>query len=295
MRKLLSVLLIGAALTLGLYCTPPAVCAGTVTGQIMLDAKTPMTQGVVLLFSSYSGPPPSPYKYWRIPDQVLPADSAGRFSLTLPPGDWYMMIAQKKQDAEIGPPLESEYLYFHADPAGNAKAISVPEVGTVDLGKLTGTFTWLPTMSEREQGITSIEGEVLNVDGRPVQNLVVLAYYSAETRRRPAFISERTDKNGKFLIRVAEGGAYWLKVRGVIGGGAPATGEFQSTTDEFIPFMVSLETGQKLKGIKLDVKEFTGVGSSGQFKPEKVWKRVDDANPGSQKGQPPAGKKKSDR
>ncbi len=294
-RNFLPVMLLALAMMLGLHCIPATVFAGTVTGQVMMNATTPMAKGVVLLYSSYTGPPPSPYKYWRIPDQVFPADSDGKFSLNLSPGDWYMMVAQKKQDAEIGPPLESEFLYFHADSAGNAKAIPVAEEGKVDLGKLTGTFKWLPAMSEREKGITSIEGVVLTVDEKPVQNLIVLAYYTPETRRRPAFVSERTDKAGRFLIRVAEGGNYWLKVRGVIGGGAPASGEFQNTTDEFEPFMVSLENGQKLKGVILTVKEFAGVGSTGKFKPEKVWKRVNDINVNPQKGEPPAGKKKSDK
>lgn len=274
---------------------PAQLYAGTVTGQVMIDAKTPMAKGAVLLYSSYTGPPPSPYKYWRIPDQVFPTDADGKFSLSLPPGDWYMMIAQKKEEAEIGPPLESEFLYFHADASGNARAIPVTEEGVIDLGRLTGTITWLPSMSEREKGITSIEGVVLTVDGKPVPNLVVLAFYTPEARRRPAFVSDRTDKAGRFLIRVAEGGDYWLKVRGVIGGGAPAKGEFQSTTDEFVPFMVSLENGQKLKGITLNVKEFEGIGSTGQAKPEKVWKRVDDVSGKPQQGEPPADRKKGGR
>jgi hypothetical protein len=59
--------------------------------------------------------------------------------------------------------------------------------------------------------------------------------------------------------------------------------------------MVSLENGQKLKGVILAVKEFTGIGSSGQYKPEKVWKRVDDLNVKPQQSEPPADRKKSGR
>lgn len=292
-RNLLPLLLLVVALAGAALCSPAAVLAGTVSGQIMIDAKTPMRNGVVLLYNSYSGPPPSPYKYWRIPDQAYPAGKDGKFSLTLPAGDWYMMIAQKKENVDIGPPLESESLYFHADAAGNARSISVPEEGKVDLGKLTGTITWLPTMSERDKGITSIEGVVLTLEGKPVPNLVVLAYYTPETRRRPAFVSERTDKEGKFLIRVAEGGDYWLKVRGVIGGGAPAAGEFQNATDDFVPLMVSLADSQKLTGVTLNVREFDGIGSTGKPKLEKVWKRVNDLKGESLPEQPPEKKKKS--
>lgn len=291
--KLLPVILIVCAVVFGFSCSPATVFAGTVTGQVMIDATTPMAKGVVLLYSNFTGPPPNPYKYWRIPDQVFPADNDGKFSLNLPPGEWYMMIAQKKQDTEIGPPLESEFLYFHGDSSGNARAIPVTDQGTVDLGKLTGTFTWLPAMSERSKGITSVEGVVLTAEGKPVPNLVVLAFYTPETRRRPAFVSERTDKDGKFIIRVAGGGDYWLKVRGIIGGGAPATGEYQNTTDEFTPFMVSLENDQKLEGVILNVKEFSGIGSTGQPQQQRIWKRVDDVKTEPQKAQPPDVKKKS--
>jgi len=287
-RFLLLLLLLIAVPAVALENAPQTVQSG-ITGQVMINDKTPMTNGVVLLYSDNSGPPPNPYKYWRIPDYVFATDGQGRFSVPLDEGTYFLMIAQKKMDGEIGPPLDSEYLYYHADSEGNARPIVVTADAVVNLGKLQGSFYWTPAMSERTRGITAIEGVVMDMENRPVDNVVVLAFYTREARRRPAFISDRTDRNGRFSLRVAEGGDYWLRVRGVIGGGAPEAGERLNTTDEFDPIMVSPESGKKVTGILLRVKVFDGIGSTGKPKPEKKWMRVNDIKPGTPAA--PAGKK----
>jgi len=275
-RILLLFLLFASALPVFAETATPPLSSGGISGQVMINDNRPMANGVVLLFSDYSGPPPNPYKYWRIPDMVFTTDAAGKFSIPLDDGTYYLMIAQKKPDGEIGPPMDSEYLYFHADAKGVPLPITIGNSVPVHLGRLQGSFFWTPAMSERVKGITSIEGVVVDMDNNPVDNVVVLSYYTREARRRPAFISERTDKQGRFSLRVAEGGNYWLRVRGVIGGGAPEAGERLNTTDEFDPLMVSLVNEQKLTGVVLKVKVFDGIGSTGKFKPEKKWKRVND-------------------
>ncbi|GEM_PF-4577899 len=291
-RILLLLILLAIAVPLGAAENASPPVRNGVSGQVMINDKTPMANGVVLLFSDYSGPPPNPYKYWRIPDMVFATDADGKFFAPLDEGTYYLMIAQKKMDGEIGPPLDSEYLYFHADAKGNPKPITVVNGSPVNLGKLQGSFFWTPDMSERTKGITAIEGVVVDLESKkPVDNVVVLAFYTREARRRPAFISDRTDKEGRFSLRVAEGGDYWLRVRGVIGGGAPEAGERLNTTDEFDPLMVSIESGVKVTGVILNVKVFDGIGSTGKPKPEKKWKRVNDINPAVAIPDSPAGKK----
>jgi hypothetical protein len=275
MRLTSYLVLILAWMPLAALCAElPTERGGGIAGQIMIDDKRPMVDAVVLLFSDFSGPPPNPFKYWRIPDMGGGTDREGRFFIPLEDGTYYFMVAQKQANKEIGPPKESEYLYFHGDGSGNPLPVTVSEGRTVDLGRLKGAFFWTPAMSERAKGITAIEGVVVDTAGKPVANLAVFAFYSPETRRRPAFVSDRTDADGRYVLRVAEGGDYWLRARGVIGGGAPATGEHLNTTDDFEPQMVTLETGQKKTGVTIRVKVFEGIGSSGQPVQEKVWKRV---------------------
>jgi formylglycine-generating enzyme required for sulfatase activity len=227
---------------------------GTLSGRIMINQTTPMLNGIVLIYSM--GPPPHPYKYWRIPDKITTTEQDGRFSMDLQEGTHYMMIAQKSPDGEIGPPSKDEFLYFHGDKDGNALPINIQTGKNLELGTLSGAFFWKADKIEREQGVTSASGVVSDDKGKPVSGVVVVAYLFREATGRPAFVSDRTDKAGKFIIRFSEGGTYFLKARGVLGGGRPSEGEFMNVTKEFAPLMINLKTEEKLKDVKLQVKMF---------------------------------------
>ena len=118
-------------------------------------------------------------------------------------------------------------------------------------------------MVQRDKGITAVEGIIADQDGIPVENAVVFAYLSSKAAGRPTFVSERTDKKGRYQIRFHAGGTYYLRVRSVIGGGTPEAGEFLNTTSDFNPEQVTITTAQTLHGITLKVKKFTRSGSSG--------------------------------
>jgi hypothetical protein len=256
---------------------PPQGGVGTLSGKIMVNEKQPMKNGMVLLYNPYLGPPPHPYKYWRIPDMIISTEQNGSFSIDLPEGAYYMMIAQKSPDGEIGPPGKDEFLYFHSDKEGNAAPVSIQAGKKLDLGTLTTAFFWMADKVEREKGVTSASGVVSDDAGKPVKNVVVFAYLYSEATGRPAFVSDRTDKDGKFIIRFYEGGTYFLKVRGVIGGGKPRAGEFMNVTKEFEPTMISLKKDEKLKDVKLQVKMFTTPveqAPSPLEKDDKFWRQL---------------------
>lgn len=208
---------------------------------------------------------------------IMTTGADGGFLIDLPAGSYYLMIAQKSPDGEIGPPSKDEFLYFHSDKAGNALPIAVEAGKTVSLGTLSGAFFWTADKVERDKGITSASGIVTDDAGKPVNGVVVFAYLFREASGRPAFVSDRTGKDGKFIIRFYDGGTYFLKVRGVIGGGRPRAGEFMNVTKEFEPTMISLKKDEKLKDVKLQVKMFTTPAdqpSSSVEKDEKVWKMI---------------------
>lgn len=246
----------------------------TISGQVKIKGKTPMTNGVVLLFNKMWGPPPHPYKYWRIPDIISETDKSGKFTVDVQEGTYYLMIAQKKPDGEIGPPKGNEFLYFHGNAKGDPKAIVVSAGSKVNLGVLSKSFIWSPKKVPHDGDITAAEGIVANLENTPVENAVVFAYFNSDAVGKPAFVSDRTDKNGRFQLRVYEGGTYYLKVRSIIGGGAPETGEYQNATKEFVPVEVLLTSGQQLKGITLKVDKFVGKGSTGTVKPDRIWKNT---------------------
>lgn len=54
--------------------------------------------------------------------------------------------------------------------------------------------------------------------------MYVFAFLEGKNSKKPLYISEPTDNNGKFSLRLGSGGRYILKVRNVINGGAPKQG-----------------------------------------------------------------------
>lgn len=247
---------------------------GTLSGKVMIKENTPMANGMLLLYNPHLGPPPHPYKYWRIPDMIISTGQNGSFSVDLAEGSYYMMIAQKSPDGEIGPPSKDEFLYFHRDKEGNAASLIIEAGKKLEMGTLSTAFLWTADKVEREKGVTSASGVVIDGSGQPVKNVLVFAYLYREATGRPAFVSDRTDKDGKFIIRFYEGGTYFLKVRGVIGGGKPRPGEFMNVTKEFEPTMITLQKDEKLKDVKLQVRMFATPGEQAPAtfgKDEKVW------------------------
>lgn len=232
----------------------------TLTGRIVSPDKNQMVNWMVYLFNKSMGPPPSRDKYWRVPDLISGVDADGSFSVAISEGTYYLTAAQKDPDAEMGPPTEREFHYFHGDPAWNPLPLAVASGATLNLGALPGAFLWTPEMSKSEEGVTSIAGTVTDMAGKPLEGAVIFAYLSQDITGRPVFISERTGKEGSYQLRVHGGGTFYLKVRSVYGGGSPETGEYLNITDEFKPFSVTLRKGQKLQGIAIQVKKFPKRG-----------------------------------
>ncbi len=227
---------------------PPA----TISGQLMI-AKTPMINGVVFLFDKSKGPPPSHDKYWRIPDQFFPADKDGKFSIEVPEGTYYLQAAQKDPNADMGPAKVDEFHYFHGDSKGNPIPLILTTGAILNLGQLNASI--LPVkLQEFDKGITAISGVVSDIEGKPVVGVMVFASFSMDSTGRPAFVSTRTDINGKYLLRVHDGGTFYLKIRGVIGGGSPENGEIMSADE---PVMVTIKKEQKLDGVSLKAKRFS--------------------------------------
>ena len=187
------------------------------------------------------------------------------------------MVAQKNPDGEIGPPKQKEFFYFHGDAKGKPFPLIVAAGSNLKLGVLNA-FEWLPKTVKRDKGITAVEGIVTNMDGRPVEGVLVFAYLSRDATGKPVFISERTDNNGRYQLRVHDGGSFYLKVRGVYGGGVPREGEFLNVTEEFEPVAVELKKDQILRGVTLQAKKFSrpGAGSTNvpPAPPDKVWKNI---------------------
>lgn len=225
------------------------------TGELSIDlvypsSRPPEGDRYLLLYDPASGPPPDPYRYWRIPDNVLLLPRDGVITVAIAPGEYWFSIAHKKPGTSLGPPSAEEFFYLHADDGGKAAIVTIEKGKRLSLGRRSAVV-WTPARVEREKGVTAIEGVVVDPAGKPLPGLFVFAATHDLPTGKPLYISDTTDGKGGFLLRVAEGGVYFLRARGVVGGGTPAEGEYLSTIGEFAPLRVELKRGERLKGIRL--------------------------------------------
>ena len=239
---------------------------GTIYGQIKIPGRTPTDLAMVFLFDAANGPPPSREKYWRVPDFIEALDKDGAFSLEVPEGTYYFIASKRAADSEMGPPQEGDYFYFNGDAKGNPLPLIVIKGTKLNVGVISGAYPYSRSMLLRDKGITMIEGVVQDTKGKPVQSVLVFAYTTAATQGRPLFVSERTDKDGKFILRVHDGGTFYLLVRALYGAGTPEEGELLSELAGDAQTIVTLKKEEKLRGIKLIVKPFPRRGKGSKFR-----------------------------
>lgn len=224
---------------------------GRMTGVLARKDGRPLNYGLIYLFDHFSGPPPIIEKYWRIPDEIFEVDERGRFDIELIPGTYYIAYIKHSDPSDVGPPKKGELILISRDSKGQPVPYSLKAGEMLDIGKLSEAVPYDPVMvrpSDKE-GITAIEGRILGKDGKPIAGVPVFAFMTAAAIGRPLFTSERTDKDGNFLLRVDKGGTYYLKVRGHYGGGKPDHDSVLDGEKDEQLAEVYVETGQIVKGV----------------------------------------------
>ena len=253
----------------------------TISGKLMIKDSGPMADGLVHFFSAETGPIPDPDKYWRVPDFITDIKENGEFTTELNEGKYYIgAIKRISGKKEIGPPMIGDYFLISSDEKGVPKVYSIKRSEDINIGTVSEAT---PFKGWSKDKITAIEGRVLIEDGKPVEGALVFAYRSSAMSDRPEFVSDRTDKDGKFILRVYEGGTYYLRARDLYGGGPPATGGIigtyrKDTSTLLLPpsppgpsglvgiygketsTAIVVNTGEITKGIDINVVRFPGRG-----------------------------------
>ena len=261
MRKtaLLICLLFSLILTTGVVFAEEAK-TGVISGQMMLKDGGPMTGGIVSLFNETSGPPPDPEKYWRVPDHIVKLDNNGRFTAEVVEGHYYIGAIKRKDGiVDSGPPQEGDYLFAVQDDKATQKSYVVKAGRSVDIGVISGVAPFKGPGKHKDN--SSVEGKVVDADGKPVKGALVYAFRTASEVGKPVFISDyKTGAEGKYILRVAGDNKYFLKVREVYGGGPPFAGESIGSYGEKEPIAVSVKKGETLKDINIKITKFPGRG-----------------------------------
>lgn len=235
------------------------------TGVLAHKDGRPLAYGFVYLFDSSAGPPPVIERYWRIPNEIFELDEHGRFDIELPAGTYYLAYIKHSDPYDVGPPKKGETILVSRDSKGNTLPYVLVAGEVLNIGTLSEAVAYDPAMASAvNRQITAIEGRIVSKDGKPVAGVPVFAFTSPAAIGRPLFTSERSDSDGRFLLRVDKGGTYYLKVRGHYGGGQPGHDSVLDGEKGEKLAAVEVETGQVVKGVLY--KELTQRGPKSKRK-----------------------------
>jgi len=228
---------------------PTGSANGVLYGQFMINDSTPLAHGRLFLYNEAAGPS-VPNAIARVPDNITLLDNNGRFNFELPPGTYRLSASKMPDSGPMGPPLEGEPVYFKVDSSGAEVAF------TVTSGKKTnaGVISTSRPMIRNYKGKTLIQGQVIDASGSPVKGAVIYAYLDPGIVDKAYHVSEKTAADGKFVLSVNKGGAYYLRVRGEYGGGIPKEGEIIDITAPTALTPITVNNGETLSGVIIRVK-----------------------------------------
>jgi len=230
-----------------------------VTGTLMSKDGGPMAGGLIHFFHVETGPVPNPDKYWRVPDEIAEINEKGDFSIELPEGKYYLgAIKRTSGTKDVGPPLVGDLFFISSDEKGVPKVYDVKKGEEIDIGTLSEATPFKGWVTGDD--ITIIEGKILMND-EPVEGALVFAYTSPRMFAKPDYVSDRADKDGKYVLRVPGGGDYYLMARDIYGGGPPTDGSVMGVYGkQKTPIPVKVFTNETKKGIDIAVVKFPGRG-----------------------------------
>jgi len=248
---------------------PPAgeIKTGVITGTIMISGAGPLEGGQVMVYDAAAGPPPMPFKYERTPDIAKDIEAGGKFRVELPPGKYYLSAIKRLSGERIGPPQTGDYVFRSLDDKGLAKEYLIQAGSLIDIG----TVSAAPLKPERllsHAVTTSIEGVVKGKGGRPVADAVVAAFVTQAMQGKPLFVSEKTGKDGKYILRVPPG-TYYLRARNVFASGPPQEGQIVGYYGEGEAAPVTVKEAERKKGNDINVVLFPGRGPFSETNPKK--------------------------
>lgn len=238
---------------------PQEIKKGTVTGRILLKDGTPLSWGQIMFFDYLTGPPPVPSKYERTPDISKTMDAEGRFKVEVPEGRYYIGAVKRLSGDRLGPPQEGDYIFRSLDDKGKPKEYMIQADKVLDVGTFTGAFQ----ITDKELGerriTTALKGTIVNQEWLPVPDAVVIAFTDPYLGKKPLFASNKSDKDGKYILPLTEG-TYYLRVRNSFAAGPPEPGQIVGYYGEGTPVPVSIKDCEVIEGIDFQVVVFHGRG-----------------------------------
>lgn len=180
---------------------------GKISGVIAGEDGQSMEGCKVCFFDQSQGPAPGNESlWWRIPDQEYSGlvDAQGDFAAEIPAGEYVVAsVGRLSSDEDFGPPAEGEMVFI-------SDKVQLEPGENINIGKGKSKIHTNAKLKGAGEGITRVEGTILDEQGNPFKGGFVIAYPNG-------YLSKRTKADGKFTLYLPQGGEYSLAARNVYG------------------------------------------------------------------------------
>lgn len=177
-------------------------------------------------------------------------DAQGHFRIKLSEGDYVGVVRKRADGATVGPVVagdnRSDFIQIQVRKGMQALDISAPiKVG--DNRRL---------IQQEDLSRTGISGQILDVDGNPVEGIRIQVYDHVQMSERPKYVSEKTGPDGRYRVLLPEGGTYYISARDNFGG-PPKLGDLYGRYDQgtIEPSAVVVRKDEILKGVDVRVSK----------------------------------------
>lgn len=181
-----------------------------------------------------------------------PTDENGSFSFDFLPESAYYVVARKRAAGTgPGPLAEGDYFGYYID---NPVQVHVGSTTGIALelvvkGREVGNADGRP----RPSG-TRIAGRITDAAGAAVRGVYAFAYdEKVMAHRKPAFISQPVDDQGRYVIQLSGGGTFYIGARSAYGD-SPGKGEWYGRYDGTPDHGVTVGEGESAEAIDIRVE-----------------------------------------
>jgi len=209
----------------GIGATAPHVSEqGTVRGCVTLAGHSAY-RGVAALWPVTQGMGPDPRQAIRPPASSTSLDAEGCFSLRAAPGEYFVGAVVRGTDGGWqGPPRPGDMVFLSPDAEGKNLTVTIHPGAAVDIGRHASGWEYsgfTPTASP-----LAISGRLTDPAGKPLPGLLVFAFTDSTMSKEPFAVSEPSDNNGRYLLRLPGPAIVYLRAREHYGRGSPASGGY---------------------------------------------------------------------
>lgn len=220
-----------------------------VKGRIVHD-RQPVANAFVYVYSEKSAGLIGP-SY----GEAVRSATDGTFFIPLPAGTFYLAARKRADGARSGDVAAGDL-----NASWQKNPLTLKHGETIDLGDFTITVVNEESRKERlGQGKfvltdTTLRGRMVDQDGKAVRGVYAFAYRDSRMVGKPLYISAPTGHDGRFELRLGDGGTYYIGARSTFGGPLEP-GEWVGTYDARPNHMVQVKKGEGLDLDKIVVRE----------------------------------------